>query len=239
MAENGIGASVPRTEDQRFLTGTGDYTLRLASQNPHIHRLVLAAFIQIAPEHKLHVIAPDVGGGFGSKIFIYQEETAVLWAAGKLGRPVKWTADRSESFVADAHGRDHETHAELALDAGGRFLRLRVETRANMGAYLSTFAQLVSDYLGVPFENVEVVHGDTEKTPFGMGTYGSRSLAVGVSPALKRVSLGRQTRPSFARSGPQAHEFQCGRDARAPGERPGSTAMTMAPRGLRRGSGRE
>ena len=331
---------------------------------------MLAAFIQIAPEHKLHVVAPDVGGGFGSKIFIYQEETAVLWAAGKLGRPIKWTADRSESFVADAHGRDHETHVELALDAGGRFLGLRVETRANMGAYLSTFAscvpsylygtllqgqytteaiycevkavftnttpvdalrgagrpeatyvverivdqaardmgidpassgaatsspptrspthagrprvrlrqlrarprpgagarelprlrraprgvqgereapgdrsqrlhrglrhrpvagggrpwsgrrpvgvggirfnptgnvlvytgshshgqghettfaQLVSDYLGVPFENVEVVHGDTEKTPFGMGTYGSRSLAVGGSALVKAM----------------------------------------------------
>ena len=108
---------------------------------------MLAAFVQIAPEHKLHVIAPDVGGGFGSKIFIYQEETAVLWAAGKIGRPIKWTADRSESFVADAHGRDHETHAELALDADGRFLGLRVSTLANMGAYLSTFASCVPSYL--------------------------------------------------------------------------------------------
>ena len=364
-------AMEPRAAIGDYNPASGDYTLRLTSQNPHVHRLVLAAFIQIAPEHKLHVIAPDVGGGFGSKIFIYQEETAVLWAAGKLGRPVKWTADRSESFVADAHGRDHETHVELALDEGGRFLGLRVETRANMGAYLSTFAscvpsflygtllqgqytteaiycevkavftnttpvdalrgagrpeatyvverivdqaaremgidpaelrrrnfipadafpyptqvaleydsgnyrlaldralelsgyegfaarreesrargklrgiglsayieacgiapsqvvgslgagvglwesggirfnptgnvlvytgshshgqghettfaQLVSDYLGVPFENIEVVHGDTEKTPFGMGTYGSRSLAVGGSALVKAM----------------------------------------------------
>ena len=364
-------AMEPRAAIGDYNAATGNYTLRLTSQNPHIHRLVLAAFVQIAPEHKLHVIAPDVGGGFGSKIFIYQEETAVIWAAGKIGRPVKWTADRSESFMADAHGRDHETHVELALDADGRFLGLRVETRANMGAYLSTFAscvpsylygtllqgqytteaiycevkavftnttpvdalrgagrpeatyvverivdqaardmgidpaelrrrnlipadafpyptkvaleydsgnyrlaldraleladyddfaarreasrsqgklrgiglsayieacgiapsqvagalgagvglwesggirfnptgnvlvytgshshgqghettfaQLVSDYLGVPFENIEVVHGDTEKTPFGMGTYGSRSLAVGGSALVKAM----------------------------------------------------
>ena len=365
-------AMEPRSAIGDFNPATGDYSLRLTSQNPHIHRLVLAAFIQIAPEHKLHVIAPDVGGGFGSKIFIYQEETAVLWAAGKVGRPVKWTADRSESFVADAHGRDHETHVELALDADGpgprpqgldprqhgrlsldlRELRALVPVRhpapgpvhhrghllrgqggvhqhdpggraprggspggdlrggadrrpggardgnrrrgaqapqlhsrrrlplphqgrarirtpgttgspstarsssramggsppgakrrgqgasfagIGLSAYIeacgiapsqvvgslgagvglwesggirfnptgnvlvytgshshgqgheTTFAQLVSDYLGVPFENIEVVHGDTEKTPFGMGTYGSRSLAVGGSALVKAM----------------------------------------------------
>ena len=70
---------------------------------------MLSAFVQVAPEHKLRIIAPDVGGGFGSKIFIYREETAVIWAARQTGRPIKWTADRSESFLADAHGRDHVT----------------------------------------------------------------------------------------------------------------------------------
>ena len=140
-------AMEPRAAIGDYNPASGNYTLRLTSQNPHVHRLVLAAFVQIAPEHKLHVIAPDVGGGFGSKIFIYQEETAVLWAAGRIGRPVKWTADRSESFVADAHGRDHESHVELALDADGRFLGLRVSTLANMGAYLSTFASCVPSYL--------------------------------------------------------------------------------------------
>jgi carbon-monoxide dehydrogenase large subunit len=93
------------------------------------------------------VISPDVGGGFGSKIFVYPEETACAWAAKRLRRPVKWTAERSESFLADAHGRDHLTTAELALDAQGTFLGLRVRTRANLGAYLSTFASSIPTYL--------------------------------------------------------------------------------------------
>src|SRR3546814_1857453 len=115
-------------------------TLFRSSQNPHVARLVLSAFVGVAPEHKLRVIAPDVGGGFGSKIFIYAEETACVWAAAKVGRPIKWTAERSESFLSDAHGRDHMSHAELAMDANGKFLALRVKTVANLGAYLSTFA---------------------------------------------------------------------------------------------------
>ena len=99
------------------------------------------------PEHKLRVISPDVGGGFGSKIFIYAEETVCVWAAKKVGRPVKWTGERTDSFMTDAHGRDHVTHAELALDAQGRMTGLRVKTVANMGAYLSTFASCVPTYL--------------------------------------------------------------------------------------------
>ncbi len=140
-------AMEPRAALGVYEKGTGDYTLYTTSQNPHLERLILSAFVQVAPEHKLRVIAPDVGGGFGSKIFVYAEETAVIWAAGKIGRPVKWTADRSESFLADAHGRDHITHAELGLDADGRFLALRVKTTANLGAYLSTFGSSVPTYL--------------------------------------------------------------------------------------------
>ncbi|RME99881.1 MAG: xanthine dehydrogenase family protein molybdopterin-binding subunit, partial [Alphaproteobacteria bacterium] len=120
------------------------------SQNPHVARLVLSAFIGIAPEHKLRVVAPDVGGGFGSKIFIYAEETVCVWAARKVGRPVKWTAERSESFLCDAHGRDHVTHAELAVDGKGKILALRASTKANLGAYLSTFASSVPTYLYAP-----------------------------------------------------------------------------------------
>jgi carbon-monoxide dehydrogenase large subunit len=115
-----------------------------------VARLVLSAFIGIAPEHKLRVVAPDVGGGFGSKIFIYAEETVCVWAARKVGRPVKWTAERTEAFLADAHGRDHITHAEMAVDANGKITGVRVHTVANLGAYLSTFASSVPTYLYAP-----------------------------------------------------------------------------------------
>ena len=137
----------PRAALGEYDAAAGAYTLHTTSQNPHLERLVLAAFVNVAPEARLRVISPDVGGGFGSKIFVYAEETAVIWAAGKLRRPVKWRAERAESFLADAHGRDHVTHAELALAADGEFLGLRVDTIANMGAYLSTFASSVPTYL--------------------------------------------------------------------------------------------
>jgi carbon-monoxide dehydrogenase large subunit len=116
-------AMEPRAAIGEYERGTGDYTLYTTSQNPHLIRLLLGAFVLHLPEHKLRVVAPDVGGGFGSKIFHYAEEAIVVWAAGKLGRPIKWTADRSESFMSDAHGRDHVSHAELAMDANGNFSR--------------------------------------------------------------------------------------------------------------------
>ncbi len=137
----------PRAAIGCYDAAAGAYTLYTTSQNPHVARLVLSAFIGIAPEHKLRVIAPDVGGGFGSKIFIYAEETVCVWASRHIGRPVKWTGERSESFLADAHGRDHVTQAELALDKAGRITGLRVRTIANMGAYLSTFSSSVPTYL--------------------------------------------------------------------------------------------
>ena len=137
----------PRAAIADFNRGTEELTLHTTSQNPHLARLILTAFVQIAPEHKLRIIAPDVGGGFGSKIFVYSEETALAWASMKLGVAIKWTAERSESFLADAHGRDHVSDAELAMDEEGNFLALRVKTTANMGAYLSTFASAVPTYL--------------------------------------------------------------------------------------------
>jgi aerobic carbon-monoxide dehydrogenase large subunit len=140
-------AMEPRAAVGEYDSGTDSLTLYTTSQNPHVARLVLSAFIGIAPEHKLRVIAPDVGGGFGSKIFIYAEETVCVWAARKIDRPVKWTADRTEAFLSDAHGRDHVTHAELAMDAAGKITGLRVHTTANLGAYLSTFSSSVPTYL--------------------------------------------------------------------------------------------
>ena len=140
-------AMEPRAALGEYDSGTDTLTLYTTSQNPHVARLVLSAFIGIAPEHKLRVIAPDVGGGFGSKIFIYAEETVCVWAAKKIDRPVKWTADRTEAFLSDAHGRDHVAHAELALDANGKITALRTHTIANLGAYLSTFSSAVPTYL--------------------------------------------------------------------------------------------
>ena len=140
-------AMEPRAALGSFDVASGEHTLYTTSQNPHLARLVLSAFVQVAPEHKLRVVAPDVGGGFGSKIFIYAEETAVIWAARRTGVPVKWTADRSEAFLADAHGRDHVTHAELGVNEDGEFVALKVQTTANLGAYLSTFGSSVPTYL--------------------------------------------------------------------------------------------
>ncbi|MGH7307570.1 MAG: xanthine dehydrogenase family protein molybdopterin-binding subunit [Candidatus Rokuibacteriota bacterium] len=140
----------PRACLASYSQGTGDLTLWVTSQNPHVHRLLMAAFILGIPETKMRVISPDVGGGFGSKIFVYNEEVAVSWASRKLGRPVKWTAERRESFLNDAHGRDHVTEAEMAFDRDSRITGLRVKTHANLGAYLSTFAPLIPSYLYGP-----------------------------------------------------------------------------------------
>jgi aerobic carbon-monoxide dehydrogenase large subunit len=140
-------AMEPRAAIGEFDRATGEYTLYTTSQNPHVIRLLMGAFVLHIPEAKLRVVAPDVGGGFGSKIYHYAEEAIVTWAAGKVRRPVKWTAERSESFMSDAHGRDHVTHVELALDNQAKFLALKVSTIANMGAYLSTFATCIPTYL--------------------------------------------------------------------------------------------
>jgi carbon-monoxide dehydrogenase large subunit len=140
-------AMEPRVALAEYDSGNESLTLWNTSQNPHVARLVISAFVGMAPEHKLRVIAPDVGGGFGSKIFIYPEEVVCLWAARRVGRPVKWTSDRSEAFLCDAHGRDHVTHAEMAFDASGKITALKVKTIANLGAYMSTFSSSVPTYL--------------------------------------------------------------------------------------------
>ncbi|HXN54686.1 MAG TPA: molybdopterin cofactor-binding domain-containing protein [Myxococcales bacterium] len=154
--------------------GTGEVTLWLNTQNPHVHRLLMAAFVLGMPEHKLRVISPDVGGGFGSKIFVYPEECVVVWATRKLLRPVKWTSERREAFMTDAHGRDHVTEGEIALDKDGKILALRANTVANLGAYLSLFAPAVPTYLygtllsgcyKIPAVHVDVAGVLTNTTP--------------------------------------------------------------------------
>ena len=137
----------PRVAVGDFNRSTGDSTLYTTSQNPHVIRLLMGAFVLGIPEHKLRVVAPDVGGGFGSKIFHYAEEAFCTFAAKALNRPVKWTCSRSEAFMTDAQGRDHVTKIELALDADNNFTAIRTDTHANMGAYLSTFAPSVPTWL--------------------------------------------------------------------------------------------
>ncbi len=143
---------VPNAMEPRASIGTYDaagdsYLLQTTSQNPHLTRLLISAFVMGIPENKLTVIAPDVGGGFGSKIYHYGEEALVLAAAKKVGRPVKWVADRTESFLTDAHGRDHVTKIELACEKDGTFIAFRTETLANVGAYLSNFSTATPTFL--------------------------------------------------------------------------------------------
>jgi len=140
-------AMEPRVANGSYARSDDSYTLYVASQNPHVERLLMTAFVMGLPEHKVRVVAGDVGGGFGSKIYLYAEDVVVTWASRQLGRPVKWTSDRSEACLSDAHGRDHHTLAELALDKDGKFLAMRVHTTANMGAYLSTFASCIPTIL--------------------------------------------------------------------------------------------
>lgn len=140
-------AMEPRAAIGSYNRATDEYTLYVANQNPHVERLLMTAFVLGLPEHKVRVIAPDVGGGFGSKIFLYAEDVALTWAARQLNRSIKWTAERSEAFLSDAHGRDHLSHAEMAMDKDGKFLALRVHTDANLGAYLSTFSTAVPTIL--------------------------------------------------------------------------------------------
>src|SRR5229473_3819093 len=167
-------AMEPRAAIAEYNDAEEHFTLYTTSQNPHVARLVLSAFYNIAPEHKLRVIAPDVGGGFGSKIYIYPEEMVALWASKKVGRPVKWTGDRSEAFLTDAHGRDHISKAEMAFDKDNKILALRVKTHANFGAYMSLFSSAVPTYLyatllsgqyNIPAIYAEVMGDYTTTTP--------------------------------------------------------------------------
>ncbi len=164
----------PRCAIGHFEEANGKYTLYTTSQNPHLTRLLLCAFVLGIPEHKVRVYAPDVGGGFGSKIPHYAEEALMIWCSQQLKLPIKWTSDRSEAFMTDVHGRDHVTKAEMGFDQEGNIVGLRAKTYANLGAYLSTFAPAVPTYLHgtlmqglytTPKINVDVTGVFTHTTP--------------------------------------------------------------------------
>jgi len=166
-------AMEPRAAIGDYQVSSDKYTLYTSSQNPHLIRLLLCAFVLGLPEHKVRVVSPDVGGGFGSKIFHYAEEALVIWCSKKIERPVKWTSDRSEAFLTDAHGRDHVSEAKMGFDADGKMIALRINTYANLGAYLSTFAPAVPTYLHgtlmqglytTPLINIDVTAAFTHTT---------------------------------------------------------------------------
>ena len=165
-------AMEPRACVVDYNTATEEITLYTTSQNPHLSRLVMSAFGNVAPENKLRVVAPDVGGGFGSKINVYNEEIVCSWASKKIERPIKWVAERTESFLTDTHGRDHVTHAELAVTKDGKFLGFKNETIANLGAYARVFGTVTPTYLFGPcatgvyvipaaYSNVKAVYTNT------------------------------------------------------------------------------
>jgi aerobic carbon-monoxide dehydrogenase large subunit len=143
----------PRNAIADYDAASGRSTLYTASQGPHLVRDPLADALLKIPKEQLRTITPNVGGAFGMKAFVYPEQALAVWASRKLKRPVKWQEDRSEGFVSDNQGRDHTTRAEIALDAQGRFLGLRVSILANLGAYLSPFGCFV------PTRSTDLVSG--------------------------------------------------------------------------------
>ncbi|WP_067934185.1 xanthine dehydrogenase family protein molybdopterin-binding subunit [Alicyclobacillus kakegawensis] len=163
----------PRASVAQYNPATGELTVWVTSQNPHIHRFILSGILGI-PEHRLRVVATDVGGGFGAKIAVYPDEALVAFAAMDLGRPVKWTEDRREHFLATTHGRDHVEELELAGTRDGRIQAIRVRAYANMGAYLSTaapgvptilFGLIVPGPYTIPYVGVDVYGVFTNTTP--------------------------------------------------------------------------
>ncbi|WKL26254.1 xanthine dehydrogenase family protein molybdopterin-binding subunit [Sinorhizobium meliloti] len=224
-------AMEPRATLGIYDAGDDHFTCYTTSQNPHLARLVMSAFYNVAPENKLRVIAPDVGGGFGSKIFIYPEEIVCLWASKRTGVPVKWTADRTEAFLTDAHGRDHVSTVKMAFDSSNRITALKVDTIANLGAYMSLFSSCVPTYLyatllsgqyAIPaiHANVRTVYTNTapvdayrgagrpEATYLLERTIETAARELGVSPAkLRRINFIRTFPPSDACD----HELRCGR----------------------------
>ena len=164
----------PRSYIANYDVSADKWTLYTSTQNPHLIRLLMCAFVLGIPEHKVRVISHDVGGGFGSKINHYTEEALLTWASKEIARPIKWTSDRSEAFVTDTHGRDHVTVAELGFDSDGKIMAFKTHSDANLGAYLATFSTCVPTYLhgtlaqgcySTPLINIDVNAVLTNTTP--------------------------------------------------------------------------
>ena len=181
-----------------YRSSTGELTLWVTSQNPHIHRVILSGVLGI-PEHKFRVISPEVGGGFGSKIFVYPDEAIVAFCSRELGRPVKWVEDRRENYLVSAHGRDHITEVELAVKKDGMLLGLRGRTYANLGAYLSTAAPgvptilhglMLSGAYQLPAVDYEVVGTFTTTTPVDAYRGAGRPEATCIVERLMDLAAG-------------------------------------------------
>ena len=160
-----VNSMEPRGAAGEYDPGDETYTLWSSTQGSHFLRTLLAGNVFKVPENRIRVVTRDVGGGFGMKLFLYPEHVLVLWAARKVGRPVKWIPDRSDAFMTDTQGRDNVIRLELALDEELRFLGLEVTLIANMGAYLSNFAP------EIPTASGAVMHS---------GVYAIPAIHVGV-----------------------------------------------------------
>ena len=167
----------PRGALGAYDAGEDRYTLYADSQYPHRIREALARSVFRIPEHRIRVVSNNVGGAFGTKGWAYTEHRLVLWLSKNLGRPVKGACDRSETLLADEHGRDCVSEAELALDANGRFLALRVHNTSNLGAYVSTDRQLLPTFsnlgslvgvYGIPAAHVRVSGVFTNTNPIAL-----------------------------------------------------------------------
>ena len=247
-----------------FDRNEGRYRLITSTANPHRIRQLLAEHVLKMPAHRIHVLARDVGGGFGTKGGLYPEEVAVLWAARRIGRPVKWIADRSESFLADFNGRDQLAEAEMAFDAGGRILAFRVTTHHNLGCQTGPSgahppligARMLSGVYAIPAMHVTVrgvlTHSRTLTTYRGAGrpeaiyllerALDQAARELGVDPvALRRRNL-IASMPYKTAAG---ETYDCGEfetildTARAAADWDGYATRRAATeaRGLRRGRG--
>src|SRR5213593_1366287 len=210
------------------------YTLYADVQYPHRVRNALASNVFKVPEHRIRVVAGDVGGGFGTKGWQYPEHRLVLWAARKLRRPVKWTCERREAILADEHARDNVSDAELALDADGRFLAMRVHTLANVGAYISSDRNLLATFSNVvtlvgvyafptAYVHVTSVMTNTNSTPPASSGWIGWSFAARISSPPRRCHTRTRWGPRTIAATSRRAWRRRSSSVTSPASRPGAT----------------